>query len=46
MLEEGGVNIIFEVEVIEFKFHLVEGNDIFFLIPVGNRGKIKKFRGI
>ena len=46
MLVGGGVNIIFGVEVIDSRFHLVEGNNIFYLIPVGNREKIKKFESV
>ena len=42
MLERGGgVNIVFRVE--DSRFHLVEGNNIFYLIPVGNR---KKFESV
>ena len=42
----GGVNIIFGVEVIDSRFHLVEGNNISYLIPVRNREKIKKFESV
>ena len=37
----GGVNIIFGVEVIDSRFHLVEGNNIFYLIPEGNSEKLR-----
>ncbi len=38
------VDIIFGVEIVESRLDFVEGNDIFHLIPVGNREKVKKFR--
>ncbi len=40
------VDIIFGVEIVESGLDFVEGNDIFHLIPVRNREKVKKFQSV
>jgi hypothetical protein len=40
------VDIIFGVKVVESRFDLVETNNIFQLIPVRNREKVKKFQSV
>ena len=40
------VDIIFQVEVVESGLYFVKGNDIFHLIPIGNREKVKKLQSV